>query len=172
MPAFSLSGNWKRRVVAMPARKYGAQPNTKNRRPARRSPAAPLSQLRTLTDRAPREAWESDDTRGSVGARRGAGHNGRADGASLGALDQPRRAVTAAVPRGRANRGQSPRPPPGTAPPDRGQPPFGAATAVVPAAGRLRLRTAPPAPVRPVADPAARPRPRPGTAPPPGAAGT
>src|SRR5213594_1717202 len=78
----------------MPARKYGAQPNTKNRRPARRSPAAPLSQLRTLTDRAPREAWESDDTRGSVGARRGAGHNGRADGASLGALDQPRRAVT------------------------------------------------------------------------------
>ena len=28
-PAFSLSGNWKRRVVAMPARNQGTQPNAK-----------------------------------------------------------------------------------------------------------------------------------------------
>ena len=43
-PAFSLSGNWKRRVVAMPARKYGTHPNAKRMKATAAVTAMRLSQ--------------------------------------------------------------------------------------------------------------------------------
>jgi hypothetical protein len=44
-PAFSLSGNWKRRVVARPARNQGTQPKAKRTKPRATARATRLSQI-------------------------------------------------------------------------------------------------------------------------------
>ncbi len=56
-PAFSLSGNWKRRVVAMPARKYGTQPNAKRTKPRTAVTATRLSQTLFLMRPCPLLSW-------------------------------------------------------------------------------------------------------------------
>ena len=56
-PAFSLSGNWKRRVVAMPARKYGTQPNAKRTKATTAVTAMRLSHSLFLMRAPPLLSW-------------------------------------------------------------------------------------------------------------------
>ncbi len=96
-PPFSRSGNWKRRVVPMPARKYGTQPNAKRRKPSAAVTATRLSQtfflMRSLPPPVVDRPIIMDRTQEKAGERP-ARHDGPRLRVSLGAFDRPGRAVT------------------------------------------------------------------------------